>query len=268
MGMPMPIPKSLSTPKSAPKSMQTPTSLAVHGSPAESAHTRTRPRRAVQTADQPVPKPSTALARVPLSEQLLDALRDLIVDGELPPGSRMPEPELCERFGTSRTPLREAFKMLASEGLIELQTFRGAFVARMSETERAEVAFVLSTLEQAGAAAIVKSATDRELSDLAKVHKTMVAAAARGDLSTYRKLNESIHSAFVTLTGNSVLIDAYDRIRNRLLPVRQEGTRTPEELDRAIAEHDAMIAAIAARDGRRLVATIARHYAYIAEPAK
>lgn len=209
--------------------------------------------------------PAVPIARVPLSEQLLDALRDLIVDGELPPGSRMPEPELCERFGTSRTPLREAFKMLASEGLIELQTFRGAFVATITEKERSEVAFVLSTLEQAGAAAIVRTASDHELAGLARVHKSMVAAAARNDLPTYRKLNESIHAAFVTLTGNSVLIDAYNRIKNRLAAARQEGTRTPEELARAIADHDAMIAAIVARDGRRLVATIARHYAYIAD---
>lgn len=205
-------------------------------------------------------KPPVVISRVALFEQLLDALRDLILDGELAPGSRLPEPELCERFGTSRTPLREAFKMLASEGLVELQTFRGAFVATISERETREVAFMLSTLEQAAARAIVKSASDADLADLAKVHKTMMAAATRGDISSYRKLNEGIHASFVTLTGNSVMIDSYNRIKNRLLPARHARTRNAEDLKLAIADHEAMMAALAARDGRRLASVIAQHY--------
>jgi DNA-binding GntR family transcriptional regulator len=205
-------------------------------------------------------KPPPVISRVALFEQLLDALRDLILDGELAPGSRLPEPELCERFGTSRTPLREAFKMLASEGLVELQTFRGAFVAMISEKETREVAFMLSTLEQAAAKTIVKSASDQDLADFAKVHKAMIAAAARGDISSYRKLNEAIHASFVTLTGNSVMIDSYNRIKNRLTPTRHIRTRTAEDLQLAITDHEAMMAALAARDGRRLASIIGQHY--------
>src|SRR4051812_17522360 len=112
------------------------------------------------------------ISRAALFEQLLASLRDMILDGELPVGSRIGEPELCEHFGTSRTPLREAFKVLASEGLVELQTFRGAFVASISDEEAKEVSFMLSTLEQAAVKWLANSGSDAALKQLEKLHSS------------------------------------------------------------------------------------------------
>ena len=205
-------------------------------------------------------KTSTVIARSALFEQLLDALRDMILEGELPEGGRIAEPELCERFGTSRTPLREAFKVLASEGLVELQTFRGAFVAKITEAEIKEVAFMMSTLEQAAARLVAASASDAALAQLATMHQSMVAAAARNDLAAYQKLNESIHSRFIELTGNTILIDCYSRIKNRLLRVRRARPRNQSDLDHAMADHGDMTRTLVARDGAAAAAVIERHY--------
>ncbi|MEO7200935.1 MAG: GntR family transcriptional regulator [Dokdonella sp.] len=212
------------------------------------------------TPHKNVVKASTIIARSALFEQLLGSLRDMILEGQLPEGSRIAEPELCERFGTSRTPLREAFKVLASEGLVELQTFRGAFVARISEAEAKDVSFMLSTLEQAAVKLLANSAPDAALAQLQTLHKTMVSAASRKDLVSYQTLNEAVHAKFVELTGNSILIDSYGRIKNRLLRVRRARPRSPDDLKRAIDDHNAMMKALAARDGIGAASIIERHY--------
>jgi DNA-binding GntR family transcriptional regulator len=214
--------------------------------------------------DNPAPpgpaRPVRLLARPALFEQLLDELRDMIVGGELAEGARLNEPDLCERFGTSRTPLREAFKVLASEGLVEMQTFRGAFVASISDEEARHVGFVLSALEQAAATLLVERIDDADITRLKEAHARMVRAAADGDLQQYRHLNEGIHQYIVDGARNPVLAESYNRIKNRLRRPRHAKTKTPQEFRKAVKEHNAMVTAIANRDAVRLAAIIRQHY--------
>jgi DNA-binding GntR family transcriptional regulator len=208
----------------------------------------------------PRPAPTRLLARPALFEQLLEALRDMIVNGQVDEGARLNEPDLCERFGTSRTPLREAFKVLASEGLVEMQTFRGAFVATISEAEARHVGFVLSALEQAAATLLVERIGDAEVAQLKAANARMLQAAADGDLQTYRAINEGIHQFIVDGAGNPVLAESYNRIKNRLRRPRHAKTKTAQEFRKAAKEHNAIVSAIARRDAVKLAAIIRQHY--------
>jgi DNA-binding GntR family transcriptional regulator len=236
-------------------------------SPKRHPNVRTNPSQAdVAPAVPPPAAPARAtapvrlLARPALFEQLLEALREMIVNGDVVEGTRLNEPDLCERFGISRTPLREAFKVLASEGLVEMQTFRGAFVASISEEEARQVSFVLSALEQAAATLLVERIVDTDVRWLKEATARMLQAAAAGDLQTYRSINEGIHQFIVDGAGNPVLTESYNRIKNRLRRPRHAKTKTSQEFSKAAREHMAILNAVVRRDANRLAAIIQRHY--------
>ena len=140
-----------------------------------------------------------------LHQDLLEQLRDYITEGNLPPGSRVPERELCEKFEVSRTPLREALKVLASEGLIDLLPNRGARIRQFSEADIRNLFEVISGLDfVAGRLACARISND-DIAKIERMHLEMYTHYLRRELTEYFRLNQSIHQAIVDAAGNPVL---------------------------------------------------------------
>lgn len=195
----------------------------------------------------------------PLHERACAALRDLIVEGELPPGSRISERELCARFGISRTPLREALKVLAREGLVELLPNRGARVARLDPKDVADMFDLMGVLEALAGRLAAQRITEAELDEIRALHYEMLAAHARRDLPGYFRRNQAIHEAILRAARNPILATTYHGLAGRIRRARYLANMTLERWDEAVREHEAMLEALAARDAERLSRILGEH---------
>jgi DNA-binding GntR family transcriptional regulator len=194
-----------------------------------------------------------------LHERVSAALRDLIVEGELAPGSRISERELCARFGISRTPLREALKVLAREGLVDLLPHRGARVAQLDPRDVADMFDVMAALEALAGRLAAPRITASELDEIRALHFEMLAAHARRDLPTYFRRNQAIHEALLNAARNPVLASTYRGLAGRIRRARYVANMSPERWDEAVAEHEAILDALATRDGERLSRLLGEH---------
>jgi DNA-binding GntR family transcriptional regulator len=197
--------------------------------------------------------------RVSLHTELLERLRDLIIDGTLAPGSRINEVQLCQQLGVSRTPLREVIKSLSSEGLIELVSGRGALVKKFNRRDVQEMLAVLSVLEVMACRLACRLATESQVRELRAVHDEMMHCYQRRDRLEYYKHNQAIHSYIVQLSGNRFLATQHESIQARLKRIRFTGNQEPSKWQGAVAEHEEMISAFEARDEERLVAVLRGH---------
>ena len=204
----------------------------------------------------------TPIARRPLHEAAIDRLRDLIVQGELPPGSRLNERVLARQLAISRTPLREAFKLLAAEGLVDLLPNRGAIVAPVDAVRIGETMAVMGALEALIGELACANASDGSIAEIRALHFEMRAAHARRDLAAYFRHNQAIHLKLAEAAGNAVLALTYRQLNANVRRVRYMANLSPERWDAAVHEHDAILAALAARDGARLKALLSDHLAH------
>ena len=195
----------------------------------------------------------------PLHDDLTEALRDLIVSGELGPGAKIREHALCTRFGVSRTPLREALKVLASEGLLQLKPRRGAFVAEITQTEIDELFPIMAALEALAAQDACDRMTDQDIEALRQMHNQMYAFYAAGAEADYLRINRQIHLRLFEIAGNASLTAIFQQLLVRTHSVRFVARKTPEQWRRAVDEHVAIMAAIEARDGFRLARLLKSH---------
>ena len=212
------------------------------------------------TLRDPPPGDGTApIARQSLHDQVVSRVRDLIIEGVLVPGARIHEGQLGARLGVSRTPLREALKFLASEGLIELVASRGAIVRRFTAKDVRDMLDVLAVLEAFAARLACKVASDADIAEVRRLHDRMVERYAARDRLEYFKLNQAIHSAFLRLAGNAALEEAHASIQSRMKRIRYVGNEEPPKWAAALAEHDEMMRALERRDGEALAAVVTRH---------
>src|ERR1700730_2628641 len=140
-----------------------------------------------------------------LHADIVNELRDFIVEGHLAPGIRIPERELCEKFGISRTPLREALKVIAAEGLIELLPNRGARVRQFSEADIRNLFEVLSGLDFVAGRLACARITDQAIAAIEKLHLEMYTHYLRRELVDYFRINQKIHQGIVDAAGNPLL---------------------------------------------------------------
>jgi DNA-binding GntR family transcriptional regulator len=200
-----------------------------------------------------------ALAPRLLHEDATERLRDMIVQGELAPGVRLNERILGERLGVSRTPLREAIKRLASEGLVELQANRGATVTRLTlETVRG-VFQVMGALEALAGELACANATETQLAELRALHFQMRAHHARGDLPGYFRENQRIHLLIAECSGNETLVATYRNLNANVRRARYMANLTRERWDQAVREHDEILDALERRDAPRLQRLLREH---------
>lgn len=199
------------------------------------------------------------IRRTALHDTLVSHLRDMIIEGDLSPGTRLHEGQLGEQLGVSRTPLREAIKYLASEGLVELVPSRGAVVKRFSGKDVRDMLTVLQTLEELAGKLACEAASDAGIAEVRALHDDMVARYKAGDRLQYYKLNQQIHSAIVQLAANAALADMHGVLQTRLKRIRFIGHEGPEKWAAAVAEHEEMIVALEARDKAKLSEVLGRH---------
>lgn len=202
------------------------------------------------------------IERRPLHEEVIDQLRDRIVQGELAPGARLNERVLCEQLGISRTPLREAIKMLAAEGLVELLPNRGAIVTKLEAANIADTLAVMGALEAAAGELACARANEAEIGEIRALHFEMHACHARKDLAGYFRCNQRIHDRIIAASGNPVLNNTYRQLNANVLRARYMANLSQERWDLAVAEHDEILAALMARDADRLKRLLAEHLAH------
>ncbi len=212
--------------------------------------------RSLERPESALPGP---IRRTALHDTLVNRLRDMIIEGHLSPGTRLNEGQLGQMLGVSRTPLREAIKYLASEGLVELVPSRGAVVKRFGAKDVQDMLLVLGTLEELAAKLACVIARDEGIAEIRGLHNRMVQHYKAGDRLEYYKLNQSIHTAIVALSGNAPLAEIHAMLQTRLKRIRFIGHEGPEKWAAAVAEHEEMIAALEARDQQRLAAVLGRH---------
>ncbi|MCV2445828.1 MULTISPECIES: GntR family transcriptional regulator [Paracoccus] len=206
-----------------------------------------------------LPETPNRIERHSLHDAILTRLRDMIIEGELAPGTRINEGQVGAFLGVSRTPLREAIKFLASEGLIELIPSRGAVVKKFTAKEVRDMIDVIRTLEQHAGRTACATASDAGIAHVRALHDQMIGCYQRGDRLAYYKLNQAIHSAIVALADNAALADVHQLLQTRLKRIRFIGHEGPQKWAGAVAEHEEMIAALEARDPDRLAAIIGEH---------
>lgn len=199
------------------------------------------------------------IERLPLLDAILSRLRDMIIEGQLPPGTRLNEGQIGQQLGVSRTPLREAIKYLASEGLVELVPARGAVVKQFGAREVRDMLEVIRILEQQAGIIACAQATDAGIAGVRVLHDRMLDCYARRDRMAYYKLNQAIHTAIVALADNGALSEVHARLQTRLKRVRFIGHEGAEKWASAVAEHERMITALEARDADGLSDILGRH---------
>lgn len=204
---------------------------------------------------------SELISRRSLHHQLVDRIRELISRGELLAGQKIPEKELCGRFGVSRTPLREALKVLASEGVVTLTPHRGAAVNGLTVAEIEEVFPVMGALEALSGEIACSRITDAEVAAIRALHGKMVKAWEAGELQPYFRLNQAIHESILQATANETLKSIYRALSGRLVTARYMANMSGQRWARAVAEHETMLAALDSRDGPRLGRIMREHLA-------
>ncbi len=199
------------------------------------------------------------IERPTLHTIVVSRIRDMIIEGSLPVGVRIHEGQLGEQLGISRTPLREALKVLASEGLVDLIPSRGAVVTTLTPKAAQDMLDVLKQLEAMAAPLICRNATDEEIGEIRRLHDEMLNFYATRSRLEYFKLNQQIHSLLISLAGNQSLSLVYEILQTKMKRIRFIGDRKDESWQAAVEDHEKIIKALEARDGQKLAEAMVEH---------
>ena len=197
--------------------------------------------------------------RKTLHGQLASHLRDMIMAGVFKPGEKIQEQDLCDRFDVSRTPIREALRVLAAEGLLTLTPNRGARIASSTAEEIEELYPLIGALEGLAGELACARITDPEISSIDELHRRMVAHYQKGEFVASKKLNQQIHDAIFQAAGNAALTMQYRNLMIRTHSIRYFVRKSPERWREAIDDHEKMMDALRARDGVRLGQILREH---------
>ncbi len=199
------------------------------------------------------------LSHAGLHEQAATRLRNMLVEGRIAPGAKLNERELAEALHISRTPLREAIKMLASEGLVDLLPNRGAVAVKLTEADVVHSFELLAELEGLAGELAAQRITDAARRELRAKHYEMLACHARGDLSGYYRLNALIHAGIGQAAANPVLAATYRQVNARVQSLRFRTNQNAAKWQRAMQEHTQMMEALDAREGTALRQILKTH---------
>ena len=204
---------------------------------------------------------SGIIQRRALHDEIIEKLRDMISEGELLPGTRVPEKLLCLRFGVSRTPLREALKVLGSDGYVDLLPNRGAVVARLTANDIEEMFPVMGQLEALAGELACQNITEEEVAEIRLLHYQMVLEYMRANRAAYFKVNQEIHGKILSAARNQTLDNIHRSLAGRLRHARYLANMTQARWTKAVEEHEQILTALAARDGSRLSRILKQHLA-------
>ena len=191
--------------------------------------------------------------------QIADMLRDMIMTGKLKEGDKVNEGKLCETMGISKTPMREALRVLSVEGLIRLVPNRGAFVTKPEFEEIAEMFDVMSLLEGFCAHRACEKMTSRKFAHLEKLHAKLEENFERHDQEEYIRVNNQYHSFIQEIAGNRTLNQIVDGLRKKILLYRFQSLNLPDRFASSIREHRDLLEAFRQRDDSRAEALMRQH---------
>lgn len=200
-----------------------------------------------------------AIDRRPLHREVADRLRTLIVYGELAPGERLNERVLAERFNISRTPLREAIKILSLEGLVRLLPNRGAQVTELTESGIEDMFQVMGALEALAGELACARASDEDIAEIRSLHDQMAERFRAGDRAGYFSLNQQIHQKIVACAGNVELSSMYVNLTQRVHRARYMANFSKRRWNDAMQEHEEILDALARRDSVQLTSILRAH---------
>lgn len=186
--------------------------------------------------------------REPLAHQAAAHLRGMIIRGEMVPGTRIPERALSERINISRTPLREALKLLERDGLVEISQNRGARVLSFTIQEARELFEVIAGMESLAAQLAAQRMTSAELEKVEALHAQMLMHHANRDKDPYFDINSQIHDLIVEFSGNGILQATHEGLMLRARRGRYMAIMNPARWDQSVAEHEALMEALRRRD--------------------
>ncbi|MEL6283629.1 MAG: GntR family transcriptional regulator [Pseudomonadota bacterium] len=201
------------------------------------------------------------IGRGTLHDELVDRLRDMIVEGDLAPGSKVNEQSLCERFAVSRTPLREALRSLAGEGLVVLRPRRGAAIAEVTRQDLEEAFPILGALEALAGELACQKITDAEIDRARALQARLVAHHRAEDLHGYSATNAEIHRLIMSVANNPTLARMLKSLDGRVRRARYLVNMSGARWAAAVAEHEEILAALEDRDSARLGAVLKLHIA-------
>jgi DNA-binding GntR family transcriptional regulator len=199
------------------------------------------------------------IVRRSLYDEVASHLRQMLVEGAIAPGAKLNERELSERLRVSRTPLREAIKRMAAEGLVELLPNRGAVAIKLSEADVRHAFEVLADLEGLSGALATARISEAGIAEIRAMHYEMLAAFARRDLPSYYRLNAGIHAAINAAAQNPVLSKVYGELNARVQALRFRTNQQGEKWQLAVLEHERMLGALEARDAPALREILIEH---------
>ncbi|MDP3809582.1 MAG: GntR family transcriptional regulator [Hydrogenophaga sp.] len=199
-----------------------------------------------------------SLAPRALYEEVAELLRQRIFKRELEPGSWIDELKLAEEYGISRTPLREALKVLAAEGLVTMKVRRGAYVTEVSEKDLADVYHLLSLLESDAAGVVAQQATDDELAELQTLHNALESAV--GERDRFFALNEQFHMRVLELARNRWREQMVADLRKVMKLNRHNSLLKTGRIEESLAEHRAFVEALAQRNASLAVQRLREHF--------
>ena len=200
-----------------------------------------------------------------LAEPIADRLRELIIQGELKSGARLNERLLCDMLRVSRTPLREALRRLAHDGLVTLIANKGAFVTELSPAFVRDTFEIMGALEALAAELACERVTDAEVAEIEALTFEMMACHARSDLPEYYRLNRAIHDRIAAAARNAQLDELSHRINLRIQNLRFRSNLDQHKWDGAVREHQRMVELLRARDGGALAALMREHLRHKAD---
>lgn len=207
-------------------------------------------------------KQSSAIERRPnLHEDIVAKLTEMIQEGELPPGSRIAELPLCERFGVSRTPLREALKVLAADGLVVWRANYGARVSEVNVDEVRDVFETLSGLERLIGTLLVERISDVQIKTLDAMHEELVRLHGAEDRVGYFRLNQMIHRFMASAVDNGSLYDVYEALSKKVYRARTMANYGHDRWDASVQEHEGFMSALRRRDAIELAEALEQHNA-------
>jgi DNA-binding GntR family transcriptional regulator len=183
-----------------------------------------------------------------LHQEIVSRIRKMVQKGTLVRGQKVNEKDLCESMGVSRTPVREALRQLTSEGLIQLIPHKGAFVSQPCIEEISDLFEVMSVLEGTCARLAATHMKERDLQKIETLHKELEAHYQNRDHEAYLKTNHVFHVFIQELTGNRVLNDVINGLRQKILLYRQRQLYQPERFDQSVQEHRNLLRAFRTRD--------------------
>lgn len=197
-----------------------------------------------------------------LREKILETIREAILRGTLRAGEKVAEPELAERFGISRTPIREAFRQLESEGYLTVIPRKGAVVTSLSERDVEEFYTIKSILEGYAARIAAERMADKEIERLEAINDRLEQLAKEGDVKTFFRVHNEFHELFIRAANNDKLLELIGQLMMKFNRLRMASLSLPGRMEISVQEHRKIIDAFKEHDGEKADKLVSKSAAY------